>query len=240
MNNQISLIYDVDDTLYRRSSPFIQACQDVFGEKMQLDWEAVYARRSYYSEQVFEASQKGEISMEEMYEYRLGKALLEFGYETCREEALYFEERYHYFQDRICLDDPFDALLGKFREEKVPQAILSNGPSAHQRRKLRALGVDAYIPESMWLVSGDIGVIKPHPEIFRHAESLFSMEADRIWYVGDNYACDIEGAKKAGWHAIWYNHRQEALPAESRMRPDRIATDRASMKQVLAELLQDA
>ncbi|HEL1640201.1 TPA: HAD family hydrolase [Streptococcus suis] len=34
-------------------------------------------------------------------------------------------------------------------------------------------------------------------------------------YVGDSFLNDIIGAKQAGWHSIWYNHRKRIADNES-------------------------
>lgn len=52
---------------------------------------------------------------------------------------------------------------------KMTLGIITNGPSEHQRDKVRALGVERWIPmERIW-ISGDLGVGKPHKEIFEAA-----------------------------------------------------------------------
>lgn len=34
------------------------------------------------------------------------------------------------------------------------------------------------------------------------------------WYIGDTYESDVTGAKAAGWHTVWLNHRNRKCPAE--------------------------
>ena len=48
------------------------------------------------------------------------------------------------------------------------------------------------------IVSGKVGVNKPHPEIFRLGEEVANFPS-QIWMVGDNPVADIAGAKGAGW-----------------------------------------
>lgn len=52
-------------------------------------------------------------------------------------------------------------------------------------------------------VSGEIGVIKPDPEIYRiHAES-FALEPVATLFIDDSPA-NVEGAKAAGWQAVLF------------------------------------
>ena len=42
---------------------------------------------------------------------------------------------------------------------------------------------------------------------------------EETWFVGDTFEVDVVGAKKAGWHVIWFNHRKRPMP-EGDIRPD--------------------
>lgn len=52
-----------------------------------------------------------------------------------------------------------------------------------------------------------VGCAKPRPEIFDAAVERFppGVRRDQIVHVGDHYACDVEGAKRAGMRTIWVN-----------------------------------
>lgn len=203
------IVFDVDDTLYKRSQPFSRAAKDLFGSRFQWDLDELYRIRNIYSEEIFGASQAGKITMEEMYEYRLGKALAHFGYKTCREEVLAFEERYIYYQSLICLDAPFDTLIEALSAHQIPMAVMTNGPSAHQRNKIRALGLEKWICEDRWIVSGDYDFAKPDVRLFEAAALRLSMKPEDLLIIGDNYQSDILGGIHAGWHTLWYNHAKE-------------------------------
>ena len=53
--------------------------------------------------------------------------------------------------------------------------------------------------------SGDYGVRKPHPLIFQTAARRLQLETEAVWYVGDSYKHDVEGALAAGMTPVWYN-----------------------------------
>ena len=75
-NRKLAILFDVDDTLYDMTQPFEKAYRDVFYDKYpQLDWKPVYVASRKHSDEVFEASQRGEISMDDMYVYRWSKAM---------------------------------------------------------------------------------------------------------------------------------------------------------------------
>lgn len=45
---------------------------------------------------------------------------------------------------------------------------------------------------------------KPHPGIFRLALEMADLPPEDVWYVGDNYKCDVEGARTVGMFPVWY------------------------------------
>lgn len=45
---------------------------------------------------------------------------------------------------------------------------------------------------------------KPHPGIFRPAIEMAALPPADMWYIGDDYQCDIEGARNAGLFPVWY------------------------------------
>jgi putative hydrolase of the HAD superfamily len=53
--------------------------------------------------------------------------------------------------------------------------------------------------------SHDVGVEKPHPDIFRLALESSGASANRSLYVGDVYAIDVLGAASAGLHAMLFD-----------------------------------
>ena len=53
--------------------------------------------------------------------------------------------------------------------------------------------------------SGQVGVQKPHPDIFRAALKSLNVTADESLYVGDVYSIDYLGAKSAGMQAIVFD-----------------------------------
>jgi HAD superfamily hydrolase (TIGR01509 family) len=91
-------------------------------------------------------------------------------------------------------------------------AILSNWPLAAT--------VDRYAAAAGWtrslsaiVVSQRVGTIKPHPAIFASAlEALGGPEPARVLHVGDDWAADVVGAKRAGWAAAYLVGRPHDSP----------------------------
>jgi HAD superfamily hydrolase (TIGR01509 family) len=109
------------------------------------------------------------------------------------------------------------------RDRRV--AVLSNWPLAET--------IDRYCEAAGWaehltaiIVSQRVGTIKPHPAIFEAARhALGSPPPDRILHVGDDWAADVVGAKRAGWRAAWLASRPDDSPLPGSERDDSVEAD---------------
>ncbi len=107
------------------------------------------------------------------------------------------------------------ALRGRFR-----LGIVSNGPSDLQRYKLKLFDLEREF--NPIVISGEFGVPKPDPAIFRHALELAKVSPSEALYVGDSPTYDIAGAKGVGMQMVWVNRNSvENLD----MKPDRVVRD---------------
>ncbi len=52
------------------------------------------------------------------------------------------------------------------------------------------------------MISGDLGIIKPHPRIFSHLVEILGILPSDCWFIGDNWLADIQGAARAGMTAV--------------------------------------
>jgi putative hydrolase of the HAD superfamily len=80
-------------------------------------------------------------------------------------------------------------------------AVISNGDSGQQRRKLERTGIASRFESAV--ISGDLGVSKPHPDIFRQGLRELGVSAEEAVYVGDHLESDALGAQGVGMWAIW-------------------------------------
>ncbi len=89
--------------------------------------------------------------------------------------------------------------------------IISNGSSEVQHRKLERLGLEGLF--RCVILSEEIGVRKPDPNIFLRAVAEMRMMPRKCLHVGDNFDADIVGAKNAGLRSCWFNSGAQSLPA---------------------------
>ena len=202
-----AILFDVDDTLYDQTVPFMEAYAEYFGEKPEVPAEVIYPVTRKYSDAVYSQAMAGEMTMEEMYIYRMQKAFEEFGIRITDQEALDFQKIYADRQHHIHMSPLMQDILA-FCSGRAALGIITNGPSQHQWDKVRSLQAEKWIPHENIFVSADVGAEKPDRKIFDHAKRAMRLEDAEIWFVGDAYALDVEGAVNAGWNAVWMNRRK--------------------------------
>ena len=132
------------------------------------------------------------------------------------------------FIDHMSPVDDAAATLQRLHARGFALAVLSNWPLA--------LTVDRFCEAQGWMpwlravvVSQRVGLIKPHPAIFRAAEAALGIDAatdgtdadsadaaddarHRILHVGDDWAADVVGAAQAGWRTAYLRGRQVDTP----------------------------
>ena len=111
------------------------------------------------------------------------------------------------FWDAASPGKPTDGVtefLGYLWGNGIRTAVLSNitysGAVVSER-------INRLIPNNQFefiLATSEYLFRKPHPRIFRLALEKAELNPEDVWYIGDNYACDIMGAREAGIFPIWY------------------------------------
>ena len=85
--------------------------------------------------------------------------------------------------------------------KRYPLTIISNGFKEVQYYKFAHSGLADCFAHT--LISEEVGINKPQPQIFRMALELNDVTADEAIMIGDSYSSDIQGAKNAGIDQIW-------------------------------------
>jgi putative hydrolase of the HAD superfamily len=58
------------------------------------------------------------------------------------------------------------------------------------------------------LISGQLGVRKPHPAMFAELTRRFKLAPEDVIFVGDELQTDVVGAQGAGMRTVWMTYRQ--------------------------------
>ena len=203
----MTVFFDVDDTIYSRGDAFVHACEAFFEPRL-ADAYGVYLLCNRRTNEVFKASQRGEISMDEMNIYRYCKGFADAGLELSAQDALEFQKTYQEALKKIICTPVMKQVLDTCADLAEGMGILTNGPSDKQRGKIAALGIAPWFPDDMIIVSGEVGTDKPEPDIFRIAEKISDRTGNELLYIGDSPELDIIPAAELGWKTIWFNRRR--------------------------------
>jgi len=143
------------------------------------------------------------------------------------------------FVARMPVDERAGPLLARLHGH-YRLAILSNWPLAW--------AIDAIVERAGWtryldaiVVSQRVGWVKPHPAIFAATTEVLGVPPDELLHVGDDWAADIVGAKRAGARAAYLDARPAASPLPSSVpdgsvTPDVVLRDLVEIEGYLAGL----
>ncbi len=95
-----------------------------------------------------------------------------------------------------------------------------------------AASIDRYFDAVGWAplfsavaVSERVGAIKPDRAIFDFAARMLGVPGNEILHVGDDWAADVVGAKRAGWRAAYFHGRPDDSPLPSSTRDATVEAD---------------
>jgi putative hydrolase of the HAD superfamily len=160
------------------------------------------------AERLLNAFRLGEITMDEMIA-AFAEALGVAHADTARWQ----EHCYALVDELVRPIDGAPDLLASLRAHGVPRAILTNGWTPLQHKKIaRALGAEAR--DLPILVSDELRAIKPSRAAFDALVRVLGVPRERCWYAGDNPAGDVAGALAAGLRAVWFNGEGRSYPQD--------------------------
>ncbi|MDR0895546.1 MAG: YjjG family noncanonical pyrimidine nucleotidase [Prevotellaceae bacterium] len=210
MRRYQSLFFDLDDTLWA----FAQNSRDTFEEmyykygydRYFLSFPYFYTLYEEHNYDLWREYGAGIITKEELNHQRFLYPLLEVGVDNSEAEemAQHFADDFFAViitQSRLM---PYAHEVLEYLEPRYRLYILSNGFRELQRSKMRSAGIEHYFRDV--ILSDDIGILKPHIQLFRHALEVTGSNADTSLMIGDNWENDIAGARAAGMHQVYYNH----------------------------------
>jgi putative hydrolase of the HAD superfamily len=92
----------------------------------------------------------------------------------------------------------------------IPLGLISNGDLEQQLRKLKQTNLDGRF--STIVVSSEIGVSKPKPEIFLEACRRAGVSPSACAYVGDRLDVDVLASRAVGMKGVWLNRKKLPMP----------------------------
>jgi putative hydrolase of the HAD superfamily len=121
-------------------------------------------------------------------------------------------------------------VLAALRRRGCKLGLVTNGFAATHHEKIERLGLRGLM--DAFFLADEVGMVKPDPELFRHACKVLGSDPDRSAMVGDRYARDVVGALEAGLYAVLLDVHATPIP-EGAPQPDAIVTSLAEVLDVL-------
>lgn len=201
-----NLFFDLDDTLWA----FSQNARDTFEEmyhKYAYDrffrsfghFYTLYQRRNA---ELWEEYGRGEVDKEELNRQRFLYPLEAVGKGDAALSKAFSKDFFSVIPTKSRLMPHAREVL-EYLQGKYNLYILSNGFQELQCHKMRSAGIDRFFKKV--ILSDDIGVLKPWPEIFHFALSVAQADARDSLMIGDSWENDVSGARRVGMHQVFYD-----------------------------------
>lgn len=121
--------------------------------------------------------------------------------------SITYEQAGEIFWDAAAPGKPTDGierLLEFLKTRGIRTGVISN---LSYSGKALARRINVLIPQNDFefiLSSCDYVFRKPNRRIFELALEKAKLKPQEVWFVGDQYKCDVVGAKDAGLYPLWY------------------------------------
>ncbi|MFY9809608.1 MAG: HAD family hydrolase [Pseudonocardiaceae bacterium] len=192
----IAVCFDVDATLVDYEASTRAGLRELLGtDEAWVEWCEL-------TEQHYARYLAGQVDFDMMRRHRTRDFFAGRGELLCDGEVLRREERRAAAVRRAwrLFDDALPCLRA-LRALGLRLAAVTNAAGEHQRAKLGALGLESAFDAVV--ISGELGVAKPHRAIFRKACCALGVLPAQAAHVGDRLDTDAEGARDAGLHGVW-------------------------------------
>ncbi len=220
MSEMPSIVFDLDSTLLDNSSypaTLVEICRQVSelnpglepGQLQQINSDIWAANKDRYMTELWEGTKDTFSLGEEVWELTLARCGIQS--QSIAREAARIHDATEARHFRLYADAR--SAVQALQQAGIRMALVTNGPSQLQRRKIDILGIAPWF-EAV-LVSAEVGHSKPEPEIYGLALESLDADPKDAWFVGDNLYTDIAGANNVGMPSVWINRTGEPLPPDA-------------------------
>lgn len=189
MATPMLIVFDLDDTLYLERD-FARSGFAAAGAWLQR--QAGVSGLAEACCALFEAGPRTHL---------FDEALNRLGFATDPSLVARLVEIYRTHEPRIALAVDAARYFGG-RDGTIPSALITDGPTATQQAKVRALGLDTLLGLIVCTGSLGPGRGKPHPLAFERVEAWATPHGLPLVYVADNPLKDFVAPRSRGWWTV--------------------------------------
>lgn len=162
----------------------------------------------------------------------------ECGAELTRERLEEFAYRFRTAsRKKLRLYPEVKSMLSALKDRGAKIYLLSNAQACFTRREMEELSLTRYFDGI--LLSSDAGVKKPSRRFFNKLLKDFKLDKEDTVYTGNDYYCDVLGAKAAGLYTAYIRTYSEAPLEEVKKSASFVAEDFKTLKDKLISLAEE-
>ena len=196
------ILFDADETLF----DFKKAEREAFKNTMidfGVDYDEDYHFNTYeeINSAIWKELEQGLITQQKLKVERFRRFIdkIEMNFDANEFASTYMK----YLGDGSFLFEGAIELIEDL-SKKYTLSIVTNGLTVVQEKKTKKSITAKYFNDIV--ISEEIGIAKPHPDIFEHAiNNLGEFNKDEILMIGDNLSSDIKGGINYNIDTCWYN-----------------------------------
>lgn len=205
------IYFDIDDTLLDHRAAERAALADLHAAGRFGDHPLAHVQATYHTSNVplWRDFAAGRITKNELQHERFARLLTALSLPQADPAATgtdYLDRYGAHWRWTEGAEAAFHAIADAF-----PVGLLTNGFREQQRAKLDRFPALASRAETV-IISEEVGAMKPHLDIFRHATEAAGVAAGEILYVGDSLHSDVEGGTAFGWRVAWLTDSAQEAP----------------------------
>lgn len=208
-----AVLFDLDDTLFDHRRSAREALAQVHRVHARgFDFEVFARHHAHYLEEMHLEVLAGRIGLDDARRERFRRVFRALGValEPDVVDVVASAYREGYMTSRRALDGAAELLAVLRADARI--AVVTNNLLDEQQDKLQHCGLAPYV--DVLVASEDVGVAKPARGIFEIALARAGVGANSAVMVGDSWTNDIEGARRAGIAAVWFNPDRLPRPSD--------------------------
>lgn len=199
-----AIFFDADDTIVDHKQCEKEALEYLF-DNIQKEYKVQYQdifrpldRNLWNSVE----NNSNRVPKEDIPEYRFKEFFKEINleYTDYKEANKLFQKG---LANAVALTENAYDIIKYLYEKKYKICVVTNGLVKLQKPRIKNSQISKYISEI--IVSEEVGVNKPNPQIFNVLLNKLSLKPSQAIMIGDSLEKDIKGAENANIKTIWYN-----------------------------------
>ena len=194
----------------RRRQSIVDTCIAIAAVRPELDADGLVAANAEVWESYFSQVERdwmlGALDGATLSLEAWRRTLLAYGCDDEPTVQMAVETFHRFERDAQRLFDDVSALFDSLRETDLLLALVSNGACDTQGGKIEALGIGEWFDTVV--ISGELGVVKPDPEIFEATLERLGIGRESLWHVGDSLSADVAGSNAGGLTSVWLDRRR--------------------------------